>query len=98
MLTAIHHYGILALGLKAECCREPIPIDHFETKKSTVEGMFTWFLRARAFNLFGYDPDHVFSDGPHDELGFAGMKCVVHPHRKRQTALMPMRQVRLWAS
>jgi hypothetical protein len=31
---------------------------------------FSWFLRARAFQLFGYDPDHVFHFGEHDEFGF----------------------------
>jgi hypothetical protein len=36
---------------------------------------FTWFLRARAFQLFGYDPDRVFGAG-HDTLGFAnGYTC-----------------------
>ncbi len=31
---------------------------------------FAWLLRARAFNLFGYDPDGVFSRGK-DSYGFA---------------------------
>lgn len=32
---------------------------------------FSWLLRARAFQMFGYDPDHVFTDGKIDEFGFA---------------------------
>jgi len=32
---------------------------------------FSWFLRARAFQMFGYDPDHVFTDGEIDDFGFA---------------------------
>lgn len=36
---------------------------------------FAWFLRARAFKMFGYDPDGVFAD-QHDALGFAnGRSC-----------------------
>lgn len=30
---------------------------------------FTWFLRAKAFLQYGYDPDQVFTD-IHDEYGF----------------------------
>jgi hypothetical protein len=38
---------------------------------------FTWFLRAKAFQRFGYDPDGVFSESQ-DELGFAlGSSCTV---------------------
>ena len=38
---------------------------------------FTWFLRARAFRLFGYDPDGVFSS-EQDGLGFgSGRTCRV---------------------
>ena len=32
---------------------------------------FSWLLRARAFQMFGYDPDHVFTDGKIDDFGFA---------------------------
>jgi len=40
---------------------------------------FTWLLRARAYDLFGYDPDQVFSNELHDEFGFTGKKCTVIP-------------------
>jgi len=30
---------------------------------------FTWLLRARAYDRFGYDPDHAFAED-HDEFGF----------------------------
>lgn len=36
---------------------------------------FAWFLRAKAFSLFHYDPDHVFSDEVGD-LGFTGVQSV----------------------
>lgn len=37
----------------------------------------TWFLRAKAFQLFGYDPDGVFSLSQ-DEFGFTpGSRCEV---------------------
>jgi hypothetical protein len=32
---------------------------------------FSWLLRARAFQMFGYDPDNVFTDGEVDDFGFA---------------------------
>jgi hypothetical protein len=32
---------------------------------------FSWLLRARAYQMFGYDPDHVFTDGEIDGFGFA---------------------------
>lgn len=38
---------------------------------------FAWLLRAGAFEKFGYDPDKVFSKGPHDENGFVGRKCKI---------------------
>jgi hypothetical protein len=34
-------------------------------------GVFAWRLRAKAFLLFGYDPEGAFSD-TQDEFGFAG--------------------------
>jgi len=36
-----------------------------------------WFLRAEAFLRFGYDPDRVFSDAPHNDYGFVGGRSVV---------------------
>jgi hypothetical protein len=30
---------------------------------------FSWYLRERAYNLFGYDPEHVFGKN-HDRYGF----------------------------
>jgi hypothetical protein len=39
---------------------------------------FAWLLRAQAFQRFGYDPDGVFSDQPHDPYGFGGAAgCLV---------------------
>jgi hypothetical protein len=36
---------------------------------------FTWYLRAKAFQRFGYDPDKIFAS-THDSLGFApGHSC-----------------------
>ncbi len=40
---------------------------------------FSWFLRAKAFLLFGYDPDGAFSPMPPDAFGFqAGSRTIVH--------------------
>lgn len=37
---------------------------------------FAWFLRAKSYQLFGYDPDGVFSAKPLDKYGFApGRSC-----------------------
>jgi hypothetical protein len=40
---------------------------------------FAWLLRALAFKTFGYDPDQVFSNDPHDHYGFVGKTCFVIP-------------------
>lgn len=40
---------------------------------------FAWLLRAMAFDKFGYDPDHVFSNNSHDEYGFVGKTCILIP-------------------
>ena len=41
--------------------------------------LFSWLLRAKAFQKFGYDPDHVFTREPIDEYGFApGYSTIVH--------------------
>ena len=42
---------------------------------------FAWLLRALAFNKFGYDPDQVLSNDPHDEYGFVGKSCFVIPQK-----------------
>jgi len=40
---------------------------------------FSWLLRTKAFQRFGYDPDEVLSDQPHDQYGFVGKTCIIIP-------------------
>ena len=40
---------------------------------------FSWLLRSKAFQRFGYDPDGVFSVAVHDRYGFVGSGCFVVP-------------------
>lgn len=41
--------------------------------------LFAWLLRANAFKTFGYDPDAVFAQHPHDQYGFVSKTCIVIP-------------------
>lgn len=48
----------------------------------------TWYLRARAFERFGYDPDHAFTPRP-DENAALGADSVMVPQSKGCQQLSP---------